>query len=143
MSPRYALSPALSSETVKLDDPSHRLLELFVQRTAHQILGSPSVLQNPFINELIPVALSDHLIMNALLSVGGYPCITPDGEKFIEGKRLQCYVRALQDVKVATAEWSSGRGRDPVRLLLATHLLCLHEVSDLGAFLSEIVSTQD
>lgn len=127
----YALLPSLPSEMGKLDNPSRRLLELFIRRTAHQILGTPSVVQNPFLHHLVPIALSDRLIMNALLSVGGYPLLGSGGGEIIERKRLHCYVDALRDLKAATAEWSSGRGGDAVRLLLTTFLLCLHEVSDL------------
>lgn len=142
MEPDYTILPSLPSEMAKLDTTSRRLLELFVRRTALQILGIPSAVRNPFLCDLVPIALSDRLVMNALLAVGGYPLLQVGEEEVIEKKRLQCYVDALRDLKTATAEWSLGRSRDPVRLLLATHLLCVHEVGDSLNLLSKSASTE-
>ncbi|OQU96358.1 Fungal specific transcription factor domain-containing protein [Cladophialophora immunda] len=115
---------SLPSEVDMMDSPSRRLLGLFVEKTVHQLFGAPPAIPNPFLYDLIPIAFSDSLVMNALLSVGGYPGA---GTDLVEPRRLRCYGKALKELKTATAEWSFGRTRDAVRLLLTSYLLCLHE----------------
>ncbi|KAL2071014.1 hypothetical protein VTL71DRAFT_14040 [Oculimacula yallundae] len=109
------------------DAASHRLLRLYMDRVTPLLISLPKDLPNPFLQDVIPLAFSDTLIMNAILNVGGFELDMDASSGEIETKRLKCYGAAINELKVALTEWSTGVRHDPMRLLLATLLLCLHE----------------
>ncbi|KAK7890837.1 hypothetical protein LTR67_008049 [Exophiala xenobiotica] len=121
-------SPTLLVTTLNEFDPvTQRLLRLYVDRTSILLLSTPPNPSNPFVRHVIPLAFSDPLIMNVVLAVGGFPWYAGEDNRKVEALRLRYYGDAIRGLKLALTDWSTGRNRDAVRLLLATILLCLHE----------------
>lgn len=108
---------------------SQRFLQLYIDRTVPALHWTPPGSANPFLQHVIPLVFQDTLIMNAVLAVGGISGALGEEDSKAEAQRLHCYGQAIKELKLALTNWSSGNGPEAVRLLLATILLCLHEVS--------------
>lgn len=103
------------------------LLQLYVEQTTCYVLSTPEEFYDPLIFDVIPLAIEDTLVMNAVLCLGGLP--QPNQNDQLEIKRLHHYARALKELKHALTEWNNGSNKSVLRLLLTTSLLCQYEVS--------------
>uniref|UniRef100_A0A8H7N6F7 Uncharacterized protein n=1 Tax=Bionectria ochroleuca TaxID=29856 RepID=A0A8H7N6F7_BIOOC len=80
------------------------------------------------------MAFGDPLVMDAVLSMGGFPLTTNERIDSIESQRMHHYGKALKGLKLSLTSWNEKRSEDPLRLLLTTVFLCqsfvaIHRVS--------------
>jgi hypothetical protein len=110
-----------------LRDPQARLFfEHYVAETACQ-LGTVSQAETPFITLVLPLALSDDLIMHSLLALSGaHLSHEKTWNAQIHVTTYLHYAIVVHDLQAALAE---GNPTNLSRLLLATLMLCTFEVS--------------
>lgn len=113
------------------DSMSQRLLQRYVEQITPHILTISRGTQNPFVKDVLPLAFSDALVMNAVLAVGGSAVTPTEADKAEEERILQCYGEAVGGLKSNLTDWIAGTEEksDSVRLFLTIVLLVLFEVS--------------
>lgn len=122
-------SPPLSVFNLDNDSSSWNLLQLYTEKTASLFLSPPEDFCDPFLFDVIPMAFGDPLVMDAVLSMGGFPLTTNERIDSIESQRMHHYGKALKGLKLSLTSWNEKRSEDPLRLLLTTVFLCQYEVS--------------
>lgn len=110
---------------------SQRLLQRYVEQITPFLLTVPVGSPNPFVGDVLPLAFSDVLVMNAVLAVGGSVVMTIGADKTEEERILQCYGEAIRGLKSKLADWIAGSlgESECVRLFLTIILLAVYEVS--------------
>jgi hypothetical protein len=106
------------------DSSSWNLLQLYTEKTASLFLSPPEDFCDPFLFDVIPMAFGDPLVMDAVLSMGGFPLTTNERIDSIESQRMHHYGKALKGLKLSLTSWNEKRSEDPLRLLLTTVFLC-------------------
>lgn len=114
-----------------LSDAAATLIKVFFESTCQLLFSVPSVSLRTFKQRVLELALSDSLIMNAVLGVGGFLPNCDQIHHKLEAERLRHYVAAIEELKSSLATWTSNSAQEALRLLLATSLLSLNEVSRL------------
>ena len=104
------------------------LLRLYAEETCSYTVSGPPDFYNPFLHEVLPMAFSDHLILDAVLALGGMSARVSEESDIIETRALECYGAAMHQLRIALAAFTPGDDSEAVRLFVATMLLCLHEV---------------
>ena len=127
------LLPAPSSNLVPLgmlDTTSQRLLQLYVEYICPRLLSAPPGYPNPFLQDVLPLANSDTLIMNAVLALGGSK-LSSSRNRQDDERVLECYGEAIRELKLQLTRWVEGsvtEERDCLRVFLTIILLCNFEV---------------
>lgn len=117
-------------------EASQRLLQRYIELFSPLFIAAPSGYVNPWIDDVIPMAFSDSMIMNAVLTVGG-TCMWnfEEATRAEERCALECYGKVIKQLKLKLTDWASRSVDDPVdnsvvvSVFLTTMLLCQHEVS--------------
>ncbi|KAK2751267.1 C6 transcription factor [Colletotrichum kahawae] len=107
---RASLTPGIISN---LSDTSRQLYEQYLSNTADILARGPSADGNPFINYLLPLALSDGLIMDCILGIGGAHMVALDPGKVLADE--------------VTPYFGCGKEEKAQYVLLILLLLCVYE----------------
>lgn len=106
-------------------------MQTYVDRIAPRFLSIPKGFRNPFVQDVLPMASADTLVMNAVLAVGGstHDVGRPVGRPE-EREVLQHYGQAIRELELGLTKWVAGTPGewDAVRLFLAVILLGHYEV---------------
>ncbi|KAH0423010.1 C6 transcription factor [Colletotrichum camelliae] len=110
---RASLTPGIMSN---LSDTSRQLYEQYLSNTADILARGPSADGNPFINYVLPLALSDGLIMDCILGIGGAHMVALDpGARHVEVATRGHYARVLSGLQKVLADEVTpyfGSGKD-------------------------------
>ncbi|KFZ14407.1 hypothetical protein V502_06092 [Pseudogymnoascus sp. VKM F-4520 (FW-2644)] len=114
-------------ETVRSLDPvSRRLLQFYAERIAPLLLAAPHVSLNPFVCDVLPLAFSHQIAMNAILATGAFSLDSEDTEAVT--KSLHYYGQTVADLKSALVGCDVASFEGTLLLLLVTTLCSLHEI---------------
>jgi len=126
-----------------LANPNASLLfNYYVSQTAHQIVAAP-VHNNPFLNIVLPIAFSDHVVMNSVLAIAGAHLRfdeTLDQETVTATWSHHSLV--LHDLQLELSRSQLDQENETLRLLLVILLLCMVEASFVSSFSSPIIYHQ-
>ncbi|OJZ83022.1 hypothetical protein ASPFODRAFT_35594 [Aspergillus luchuensis CBS 106.47] len=107
------------------------LLQTYVDEIVPRILCTPEGFRNPFVQDVLPIAFSDMLVMNAVLAVGGSTRDVGHPVSRAEEKEvLQYYGQAIRELKLELTKWTAGTPGEweAVRLFLTVLLLSHYEI---------------
>ncbi|EQB50946.1 hypothetical protein CGLO_09549 [Colletotrichum gloeosporioides Cg-14] len=127
---RASLTPGILSN---LSDTSRQLYEQYLSNTADILARGPSADGNPFINYVLPLALSDGLIMDCILGIGGAHMVALDpSARHVEVATGGHYARVLSGLQKVLANevtpyFGSGKEEKAQYVLLILLLLCVYE----------------
>ncbi|KAI8296441.1 hypothetical protein K4K56_003647 [Colletotrichum sp. SAR 10_98] len=127
---RASLTPGILSN---LSDTSRQLYEQYLSNTADILARGPSAEGNPFINYVLPLALSDGLIMDCILGIGGAHMVALDpSARRVEVATRGHYARVLSGLQKVLANevtpyFGSGKEEKAQYVLLILLLLCIYE----------------
>lgn len=110
--------------------PTSRILfEYYINKTAGHVSAHPRDF-NPFIQQLMPWAISNELILQSLLAWSGSHLSLI----LSEVKETTCthYAQAIRGVKYGLTKYSTGAEDVVLPLLISTLMLCFIEVSHLS-----------
>lgn len=103
-------------------------LDQYFHQTAAQLVAT-SAAENPLLHFVMPRALSDRMIMRAILAVGGIHLSHRTKSTQIKIAALTQYSLTLKELKHSLTAWVAGVETNPIRLLLTTLLLYNYEVN--------------
>ena len=113
---------------------SKKLLHHYVHRTTKVIaLYQTSGKKNPFVAELLPMAVSSNLILDGLLACSGIHLANLVGGTVDETTWVH-YGQAIQAQKFGLTTLTQGNSEVLVSLLVTAMLLCIFEVSTLKPY---------
>jgi hypothetical protein len=113
------------TNTVLRPEASRRLLHHYLHRT-HKVMALCQGAKNPFLHELIPMAMSNELILNALLAFSGIHHADITGTVVDESTWLH-YGQAIQGEKYGLTLLARGNREVLVPLVVTAMLLCITE----------------
>lgn len=106
---------------------SRVLLQHYLHRTV-DCLSCLDRSVTPFITDIMPIALSNNLVMQAVLALSGLH-YTDTVSNALEDTTWTHYTQAVETLKVELGKYTAGESSDPLPLLVTTLLLCIGEVS--------------
>ena len=122
-----SLGAQIFSEHSLLKQPaSRRLFHHYLHRT-YKVMAICQGTRNPFLRELIPMAMSNDLVLNGLLAFSGIHYADQTGIPVDEVTWLH-YGQTVQGEKFGLTLLAQGRKEALVPLLVTAMLLCIVEV---------------
>ena len=106
---------------------SRKLFHHYLHRT-NKAMATCHGTDNPFLTELVPLAMSSHLILNALLACSGVHYAHLSGVSVDQATWMH-YGQAIQGQKYALTQLAQGNKDSIVPLLVTAVVLCIVEVS--------------
>lgn len=106
---------------------SRRLFHHYIHRT-NKAIGVCRKDVNPFLTELLPIAMANDLIMNAVLACSGIQYADLSGHSIDETTWVH-YGQAVQGQKYGLTQLEQGNKEVLVPLLITSVLLCIVEVN--------------
>lgn len=125
--PRSLGSQIFQEHSLLKQPASRRLFHHYLYRT-HKVMAICQGTKNPFLRELIPMAMSNDLILNGLLAFSGIHYADLTGNRVDEVTWLH-YGQTIQGEKFGLTLLAQGRREALVPLLVTAMLLCIVEVS--------------
>lgn len=122
-----ARTPSMSSASLLMMPGSWTLLQHFLSRTANYLTTTPA--QNAFVTYLLPMAMSDDMIMNSVLALSASHLALASGDAHFKTAALEHHTLACRDHKRRITHIVNGLEAEAVPLLLTSLLFCLLEVS--------------
>jgi len=127
---------------VRANPNASLLFNYYVSQTAHQICAAP-VHNNPFLNIVLPIAFSDHVVMNSVLAIAGAHL------RFDETLNQETVTATwshhslvLRDLQLELSRSQLDQENEKLRMLLIILLLCMVEVGFVYSFSSPIIYHQ-
>lgn len=116
----------LPTSDATVSNPSSRLLlQHFIQETANT-LSSHVGTSNPFITELLPIAMENIPVLHAVLALAGVHYAERVSSS-LKSTTWTHYSAAIQSVRLGIAELGSNQQHSPLPLMLCTLILCFIE----------------
>lgn len=109
------------------DSSSRLLLQHFIRETANT-LSSHTGTSNPFIMELLPIAMESAPVLHSVLALAGIHYserVSPS----LKALTWTHYSAAIQSVRLGISELETRQQGNPLPIMLSTLILCFIEVS--------------
>jgi len=126
----------ISADAVLLKVPditgvfSQTISKMFLQHYVHHTAGCLSTIQassNPFVTEIIPIAMSNTALMQAILGLSGLH-YSQQGSQNMVREAWAHYAHAVSHIKSAVQKYLGGDKADSIALLASMLILCFTEV---------------
>lgn len=125
--------PMICSTLASLDPTSQTVLRYYMDYTSDRLMSQKPGAVNVWKRDVLQLAESDNLIMEAVLAVGGaHLAARMTKNQVILGATIKYVVHSIAGLQLALKKWIDGNsalGVDTLRLMLVTCLLAEYEVS--------------
>ena len=107
-----------------------RIFEFYDKKTTPGLAGYLLLCHasNPWWTDLMPLAMGNTLVHNAVMAVGGTHLATTEQDKSIRQMAINHYGKAICELNIAIHSWMEGKYKETLHLLFATCLLSTYEV---------------